>query len=118
MREPKKKIRLASIALTIVLIGSVYTQATETVKYINTINLPDTRWVSIEWIKKNIPEGSTIGREHYTPPLEEYTDNYKVTFLGIVALPRKLEEIEKLEYMILSSEDYDRFLKEVEKNDS
>jgi hypothetical protein len=114
-RKSKRMMLGANALLIMVLVGSVYTPTVKTVKYVNRITLPDTRWVSIEWIKKNIPEGSYIGRENYTPPLEEYTKSYKVVSLGFFAVAEKPEDVQRLDYMIVSTGDYDRFLRAPEK---
>jgi len=105
-----KRMMLGAKALLVgVLVGSLCMPAVAAVRYVNRITLPDTRWVSIEWIKRNIPEGSSIGREYYTPPIEEYTDSHEVVFLGTFAVARKLEDVERMDYMIVSAGDYDRF---------
>ena len=101
-----------NFVLTVVLLGSVWTQVFSILNHIKAINLPDTRWVSIEWIEKNIPHGSHVGREHYTPPLEEYTRNFKNSYLGLFAVAKKPKEVEKLDYMIVSSGDYGRYLRQ------
>ena len=100
----------ANALLIAVLVGSVYMPAVETLEHIKSITLPDTRWISIEWIRQNIPDGSYIGREHYTPPLEKYTRSHRVAYLGYFAVARRPEAVEGLDYMIVSSRDYDRFL--------
>ena len=105
----------ANILLLTVLGGSVLLPTIRTIQYLRLITLPDTRWVSIEWIEQNLPEGATIGREHYTPPLEDYTDKFNVIPLGYYAVVRKPEAIQNLDYMIVSSDDYDRFLNNPEK---
>lgn len=114
-RESKRMLLGANALLIMVLVGSVYVPTVKIVKYVNRITLPDTRWISIEWIKQNIPKGSFIGREHYTPPLEEYTKCYKVVSLGYFAVAEKPEDIQRLDYMIVSSGDYDRFFRVPEK---
>jgi len=115
LRKSKRMMLGANALLIMVLVGSVYMPTIETVKYVNRITLPDTRWVSIEWIKKNIPEGSYVGRENYTPPLEEYTKSYKVVSLGYFAVAEKPEDVQRLDYMIVSTGDYDRFMRAPEK---
>ncbi|MEJ2233317.1 MAG: hypothetical protein P8X67_05280 [Syntrophobacterales bacterium] len=105
----------ANTLLIVVLIGSVYMPTIKTIKYINNITLPDTRWVSIEWIKQNIARGSNIGREHYTPPLEEFTKSFKVVYLGYFAVAAKQEDVQRLDYMIVSTGDYARFMRSPEK---
>jgi 4-amino-4-deoxy-L-arabinose transferase-like glycosyltransferase len=115
LRKPKRMMLSANTLLIVVLIGSVYMPTIKTIKYINNITLPDTRWVSIEWIKQNIARGSNIGREHYTPPLEEFTKSFKVVYLGYFAVAAKQEDVQRLDYMIVSTGDYARFMRSPEK---
>jgi hypothetical protein len=110
LKKSKRMLLGANGLLIIVLVESVYMQAVKTLKHVNHITLPDTRWVSIEWLKKNIPEGSGIGREFYTPPLEKHTNRFKVVYLGFGAVAKKPEDVQKLDYMIVSSFDYLWFL--------
>ena len=78
--------------------------------------LPDTRWVAIEWIKNNIPPGSKIVREQYTPPVEDYIKPYNVTLLGMYGLNNKESKIDaSTSYIILSSYEYGRFFDGKEK---
>jgi hypothetical protein len=117
LRKSRKMVlAVAANALLIaVLVFSIYKPTVKTVKYINRITLPDTRWVSIEWIRRNIPEGSYIGRENATPPLEKYTRSYKVFPLGYFAVARRPEYVRRMDYMIVSTGDYSRFLRAPEK---
>lgn len=100
-----------NILIVAVLVGSTYTQVLSAINHVQRITLPDTRWVSIQWIKQHLPSGSYIGRERYTPPIEKYSQQYLVHNLGFFAVARKPEEVKKLDYMIVSSKDYGRFLK-------
>jgi hypothetical protein len=115
LRKSKRMMLGVNALLIAILISSVYMPTVNAVEHINTITLPDTRWKSIEWIKQNIPEGSYIGRENYTPPLEEYTKSYRVVYLGFYAVVQKPEEVLKLDYMIVSTGDYERFFGSPEK---
>ena len=72
--------------------------------------LPDTRWVSLKWIQQNIPPGIRIGREHYTPQIELYSDMYYVTYLGINGVVLMQGMREPVDIMIASSDDYSRFV--------
>ncbi len=94
----------------ILLCVSVSGQLVRSCQYIHLINLPDTRVASLLWITKNLPPGSRIGREHYTPPVEKLTDDYEVVYLGYYGLARSPAVIQTLDYVILSSTDYDRFI--------
>lgn len=95
--------------LLIITAAAVYPQAAESVAYVRRITLPDTRWTSIAWLESNIPAGSTIGREHYTPPLENYSDDFPVTYLGYGAVAARPDEVETFDYMIVSEGDYGRY---------
>lgn len=77
--------------------------------------LTDTRWVSLLWSRDNIPAGATVGREHYTPPLEKYSKKQDVVTLGYFGVARKSALMPYLDFVITSSSDYSRFLDEPEK---
>ena len=102
-----KIYRYSIYVLLIVLLGvGIYGQAYKALTHIQRIRLPDTRWVSKIWIERNIPHGSKIGREHYTPPIE--SQNYRVTYLGYFGLITK--RLNNFDYIIASSDDYARFV--------
>ncbi len=98
---------VAAAALTL---GSVSGQISRAYEEVRLITLPDTRWVSLQWIQENVPSGTRIGREHYTPPIEEFTDRYDVEYLGYFAVANKPREIARLDYMVVSSQDYERYV--------
>jgi len=92
------------------LFFSIGDQVTQAYQYIQTITLPDTRWESVQWIKDHMPTGSHIGREGFTPPIEKYTEQFHVSYLGWIAVVSNPEELKNLDYMIVSSYDYGPFL--------
>jgi len=81
--------------------------------------LSDTRWISLNWIKDNIPVGSKIAIEGYAPPVTQLAPRFVVVELGIAGLvkwtegiaerPTKRKVDESIQYVILSSFSYDRF---------
>ena len=75
-------------------------------------SLPDTRWASLQWIVQTLPAGARIGREHYTPPVEQYSDKFNMMYLGLYGLLRHSEALPDLDYVVTSSADYDRFFDE------
>ncbi len=77
---------------------------------IRTNTLPDTRWVALKWIQQNIPTDLKIGREFYTPPLEQYSDKYAVKQFGISGVVAMQRAIESVDVMVVSSDDYSRFV--------
>jgi hypothetical protein len=98
-----------------ILAGSVWRQADAAIDHIRTITLPDTRWVSLEWIQANMLPGTRIGREHYTPPIERFSDQFDVVYLGFFGAIKQPDAVAGLTYMIVSSGDYERFLYERER---
>ena len=72
--------------------------------------LPDTRWVSLKWIQQNIPPGTRIGREFYTPPIEQHSDQYSVIHFDINGVVSMVGENEPVDVMVASSYDYSRFI--------
>jgi 4-amino-4-deoxy-L-arabinose transferase-like glycosyltransferase len=99
-----------NLVLVMVLSGSVWQQTVFAVNHIETITLPDTRWASLKWIEKNLPAGARIGREHYTPPVEKFTNKFDAAYLGFIVVVNRPQAIKNLDYMIVSSGDYGRFL--------
>ena len=59
---------------------------------------------------KTCHPGSRIGREHYTPPIERYSDRFRVFYLGFFGVVERPEDLLAMDYMIVSSLDYGRFL--------
>lgn len=103
---------VAGTLLVAILAGSVWGQASQSIAHIRKITLPDTRWISLQWIEENLPAYSRIGREHYTPPIERYTEKFRALYLGFFGTIKYPAELEKLDYMVVSSSDYERFLAE------
>jgi hypothetical protein len=103
--------RYAAAGLAILLIFvAMQSQIAEDWRMIRNNTLPDTRWVSLQWIQNNIPPGTRIGREFYTPPVEMYTGVYSVTHFDMNGVFLMLENNEQVDIMIASSYDYDRFM--------
>ncbi len=107
----KSSQAILSITLTTAIIFIIiHNQSMRTIKYVQQITLPDTRWVSIDWIKNNIPKESRIGRESFTPPIEQFSKDFFVTqlgFCGLVCNPSF--KIDDFDYIITSSTDYEGF---------
>ncbi len=99
-----------NILFVILVISSITPQVIRAGQYIRKITLPDTRWVSMQWIKDHLPEGSWIGRGHYTPPIEKHSKKFLVRYLGYNAVLSRSEEVKRFDYMIVSSGSYQRFL--------
>ncbi|WP_455244462.1 ArnT family glycosyltransferase [Petrachloros mirabilis] len=109
--DGRRIVIFGSVALFAgITVGSIIPNVLTSLDYIRQVTLPDTRWVSLLWIRDNVPVGSNIGREFYTPPVEEYSEDFRVSCLGYFAVVRKPREVMKQDFMILSSGDYGRFL--------
>jgi len=98
----------ACLLVAAITLTGIYGQAKRSVVYISRITLPDTRWVSKIWIEENLPAGARIAREHYTPPIDPR--KFKVTYLGLFGLIKN--RLDFYDYIIASSSDYSRFLKD------
>lgn len=109
LRFQNYRYAAAGVLVLLVLVG-VRDQMADDIRMIRINTLPDTRWVSLQWIQENIPSGTRIGRERYTPPIESYSDLYLVEFFGIGGIATAQGAIESVQFMILSSDSYDRFL--------
>lgn len=101
----------AALGLGVMLVlFSIKNQISTDIRMIRDNILPDTRWVSLKWIQQNIPPNIKIGREHYTPPIEMYSDKYDVTYYGLSGVAIYQKKIESMNVMIVSSSDYSRFV--------
>ena len=109
-RKPVPKRVALFLVLICVLSGIMYSQVAQSLRHIHKITLPDTRWVSLQWIISHLPPGSKIGREHYTPPVEHYSAQFHVVYLGYHALLNNFDKLQFIDYIILSEGDYGRFM--------
>ncbi len=102
LSKPTREL-VVTLALVIVLISSVWQQIVIVLDHIAFITLPDTRWVSIKWIKKNLPSGSIVGRERYTPPIEKYTEKFNISYFRSFDVGYlDYSVVKNLDYMIVS----------------
>lgn len=107
------KRRLSKITGTCIVLMCMLVLAQQlmiSVRHIDRITLTDTRWISLQWIEQNLPGHASIGREHYTPPIEKYSDRFAVTYLGFFGAIRNASRLNSLDYVVVSSGDYERFL--------
>lgn len=75
--------------------------------YTRLVTLPHTRWLAKLWIDENLPPGSRIAREFYTPPIDpQRFDVVEVGYWGLIRTP----QIEQYDYLIASSDDFARFV--------
>ena len=106
---------ISSIVVAILAV-SVKSQTISAMDRIRLYNLPDSRWISLQYVEKSLPPGSAIGREVYTPPVEEYSDKFTVEYLGKLGAIRVTPDtLKKLDYMIVSSSSYGRFFRQKDK---
>lgn len=110
--KPAWQAGMLFLCSVVLVVMSIYGQALSTASEVRYMTLPDTRWIAVQWIKKNLPAGIRIGREHYTPPIEKYSDNYRVIYLDLFGLLRAEDSgiIPFIDFIILSSGDYARFV--------
>ena len=78
-------------------------------RYDRQLSRQDTRTVALEWIEANLPPGSRIAREEYTPQVS--ADRYQVTYLWSLAFrPQGWYVDEQFDYLVVSSSVYGRAL--------
>lgn len=71
------------------------------------LELPDNRTLALEWIRANLPKGTKIAREEYTPQLAK--DEYDVTYVFSLSRRPYSEYVsERVGYLIASSNVYGR----------
>jgi len=102
--------KLVLPGLIVFLVGcalGVYGQLVISHAHITGITLPDTRWAATLWINENLPPGSKIGIEHYTPRPDQ--KKFKISGLGTCGLIKPDSDLQRFDYVVASSDDYDRF---------
>ena len=98
------------ILIVLILIAQSLVQASG---YWNKINLTDTRTISKQWIEQNLPKGSKILRESFTP---ELSNEFKsVTNCGMIG--KMTNQLNVFDYFILSSMNYSRILEDSTRED-
>ena len=103
-------MRITTCASAAILVAvSLHYQLATDLKIVHENALPDSRWVALEWIRKTLPPGTTIGREHYTPPVENYTRAFNVIHLGYFGTFRRQDLLSSTDFIVTSSSDYSRF---------
>lgn len=115
MAQAKMERRFAYVSVAALLLLSVSSTTIRSFEYRRSCNLPDTRWVASCWLRNRLPKAATIGREQYTPPIEKMTKRYNVQPLGLMGIGRNPAAAVKMDYLILSSQDHMRVLKDPKK---
>lgn len=105
---PWLKIAVMSVFALIVSYGA-YLQASISIRKIRQITLPDTRVISSDWIERNLPEGSRIGLDHYSPRPDRR--KYEITVTGIGGLGKNKKRLKRFDYVVTSSNDYGRYFR-------
>ncbi|HEY2774697.1 MAG TPA: glycosyltransferase family 39 protein [Candidatus Binatia bacterium] len=76
-------------------------------EYTRVLVLPNTQWLSKTWIDENLPRGSLIAREHYTPAVDAQRFHvFEVGFWGLISSA----DVEGCDYLVASSGDFGRFV--------
>jgi len=116
--ESHARRRLVTVFAVVIVVASIAGPAALAREKVRKKTLPDSRWVSLQWIVNNLPDGARVAREYYTPPLEHYDlrKDFEVTRLGYFFLTRThaLERLDGVDYVILSSGDFQRFFNKAE----
>ena len=121
--------RVAVPVVAIVLAVALVFPLTSSLAFDRGLSGADTREVALEWIQRNVPAGSLIALENYSPPLvqEDALDHYRAAGLHPVAYrvvrlklpapgtPDRSRDLTRLrrqgvEYVVVSSRIYDRVL--------
>jgi 4-amino-4-deoxy-L-arabinose transferase-like glycosyltransferase len=102
---PRRLGRALAVALTVLVFASAVGQASRAWTHVHDVTLPDTRWLAKEWVEENLPAGSRVAREHYTPPLDR--SRFAVTELGYFGLSEGIPLGH--DYALASSDDFGRF---------
>ena len=104
--ESRRRPALLAVLFISIVLSSAGFQALASWRHAEEVTLPDTRVLAKLWIEQNLPEDAHIGREHYTPPLDDV--RFEVTDLGYFGLSEVSPA--PFDYLVASSDDYARFL--------
>jgi hypothetical protein len=109
-RQTGERVRsaLPAVALALVVLLAI-PQGIEAAHWDIETGKRDTRYVALDWIKTNIPPGTTIAREWHTPPIEQagYHDVY---IRAVYEQSLAWYENVGAQYLVLSSFLYQRYL--------
>jgi 4-amino-4-deoxy-L-arabinose transferase-like glycosyltransferase len=97
--------KLSSFLYCLVFFIAAIPLATNAVNGVKQTQLPDTRWVSLNWVRDNIPRGSKIAIENYVPPVDQLEPRFVVVKLRIAGLAwnktRRLRAIRHCQFLRL-----------------
>lgn len=103
----RRAAMVAGVVIVTALAFGAFDQLERSRAYTRLVTLPHTRWLSKVWIDENLPAGSRIAREFYTPPIDpKRFDVVEVGYWGLIRTP----QIEQYDYLIASSDDFGRFV--------
>jgi hypothetical protein len=83
----------------------------ESIRHVYMMTRTDTRTLAAQWIEKNIPAGSRIGREWYTPLIP---GDFSITFNRFLYQLEPFEGARPYDYLVTSAGAYERFFKTAE----
>ncbi|MBI4517988.1 MAG: glycosyltransferase family 39 protein [Deltaproteobacteria bacterium] len=99
--------RLASAAIAVVALSVALPPARQALRANAERARPDTRSLAHQWVSTNVPEGSCLAREEYTPQLP--ATRYQVHYLWSLAQrPYSWYLEQKCDYLVASSNIYGR----------
>ncbi len=103
-----KNFYLSLILVTagLAVLYGIYSQGLKSYEHMKNISLPNTIWISTKWIEGNIPPGSKIALDYYTPRPDKTL--FKLDYSGLCGLAKK-SNLERYDYLVASSGDYGRF---------
>ena len=101
---------LMMLAFVLIVGATIFFPLVQDYQKLRELACEDVRTVAAKWIVKNIPAGSKIAAESYTPflPVKEFNVQY---FKYIAENPPSFYKEHEFDYLILSSAMYGRFFK-------
>jgi 4-amino-4-deoxy-L-arabinose transferase-like glycosyltransferase len=102
--------RISSVAVGLAVIALAATPSVSTsIAYDQQFRTRDTRTIALEWIERNIPRGTAIARDGYTPQIPD--SEYQVAYIGRLATqPLNWYRYNGFEYLVTSSVMVNRFM--------
>lgn len=106
----RNQARVTALIFAAVFVIAAAPLVSKAIDDVEARRLPDTRWVSLAWIRQNIPGGAKVAVEGYAPPVAEFDRRLDVVQMHIAGIAYDRAKIdESVEYVILSSGSYGRF---------
>jgi 4-amino-4-deoxy-L-arabinose transferase-like glycosyltransferase len=115
-RGERRRAILVAVAVAVGALGAAgfARHTAQSVAYVRTVTLPDTRWAALRWVSLHVPAGSRVVREPHTPEVELLETDGRPR-LTVEALTWSVADMDPkavmgFDYVVLSAAMYARFV--------